>query len=97
MDIAAEVRKADGAIGKANVRPSSRVGSSALFNLETLGDLRRMIANDFESRLCNIRDDDTVTGSQKLQARNKQKTLETSISFRWIFAAVGEPHGKDQL
>ena len=49
------------------------------FNLETLGNRRRLLTNAFASRLCNIQDDDTATDWRKLQARNTQKALETSI------------------
>ena len=56
-----------------------------------------MLANAFASRLFNIHDDDTATDRQKLQARNKQKALETSISICPIVATAGAPEGKDQL
>ena len=55
------------------------------------------MANAFASRLRNIHEDDTATDGQKLQARNTQKALETSISFRRTVATVREPHGKVQL
>ena len=66
-----------------------------MFSLETLGDRRRMMANEFASRLCNIHDDDTATDRQKVQARGTQKALETSISFRRLVATVTAPEGKD--
>ena len=65
-----------------------------MFNLETLGDRRRMMANAFASRLCNIQDDDTATDRQKAQARNTQKAMETWISFRRLVATVRAPEGK---
>ena len=68
-----------------------------MFNLANLRDPRRTMAKAFASRLCNMQDDDTATDRQKLQARNTQKALETSISLRRIAATVREPHGKDQL
>ena len=68
-----------------------------MFNLQTLGDRRRMFANAFASRLCNIQEDDTATERQKVQARNTQKALETSISFRRLVATVTAPERKDQL
>ena len=80
-----------------------RVGNSQIpkllmmFNPETLGDFRRMMANAFASRLRNMRDDDTATDRQKVQARNTRKALETSISFRRLVATVRAPEGKDQL
>ena len=72
-----------------------RVGKSKIprlimmFNLETLGDRRRMMANAFASRVCNVQDDDTATDRLKVQARNTQKALETSISFRRLVASQG--------
>ena len=68
-----------------------------VFNLETLGDHRRMIPPAFASRLCNIQDDDTATDRQKAQARNTQKALETSISFHRLAATVRALEGNDQL
>ena len=53
-----------------------------MFNLETLGDRRRMLANAFASLFYNIQDDGTVTERQKEQARNTQTVLESSIFFR---------------
>ena len=67
-----------------------------MFDLETLGDRLRMMANAFASRLCNIQDDDTATDPQKVQARNTQKALETTITFRRLIATVRAPEGKDQ-
>ena len=67
-----------------------------MFNLETLGDRRRMSANAFASRLCN-KDDDTATERQKVHARNTRKALETSISFQRLVATATAPEGKDQL
>ena len=55
------------------------------------------MANAFASRLCSIQDDDSATDRQKVQARNTQKALETSISFRRFVAAVTAPERKDQL
>ena len=68
-----------------------------IFNLKTLGDRRRMLADAFASRLCNIQGGDTAIGRQKLQARNTQKALEICISFRRIVETVRIPHGKGQL
>ena len=68
-----------------------------IFNLETLGDRSRMFANAFASQLCNIQDDDTATERQKVQARNTQKALETSISFGGLVARATVPEGKEQL
>ena len=68
-----------------------------MFNLETLRDRCRMMANTFASRLCIIQDGDTATDRQKVQARNKQKSLDTSISFHRLVATVRAPEGKDQL
>ena len=56
-----------------------------------------LMANAFASRLCNIQDDDTATDRKKVHARNTQKALETSISFRRLVATVRAPEGKDQL
>ena len=68
-----------------------------MFNLETLGDGRRVMANAFASRLCNIQNDDTAADRQKLHARNTQKAFETSISFRRIVTIGRDAYGKDQL
>ena len=68
-----------------------------MFNRETLRDRRRMMANAFASRLCNIQDDDTATDLQKAQARNTQEALENSISFRRLVATVRAREGKDKL
>ena len=68
-----------------------------MFNMGTLGDRRRMMANALASRLCDIQDDDTATDRQNVQARNTQKALETSISFRLLVATVRALEGNDQL
>ena len=68
-----------------------------VFDIETLAGRRRLLANAFASRLCNIQNENTATGGQKLQTRNTQKALGTSISFRRIPATVRAPHRKDKL
>ena len=68
-----------------------------MFNLETLGDRRRMMANVFASRFCKVQDNDTATDRLKVQARNTQKALETSISSRRLVATIRAPEGEDQL
>ena len=44
-----------------------------------------------------MQDDDSATDREKEQARNTQKALETSISFRGLVATVTAPEGKEQL
>ena len=51
-----------------------------MFNLETLDERRRMSANAFASRLCNIQDDDTATERPKVQVRNTHKCFAIASS-----------------
>ena len=67
-----------------------------MFNIDTLGIHRRMLANAFAGRLRSILDDDHATVRQKFLAKKTQIALNSSESFQRIVPLVTKPLRKDQ-
>ena len=67
-----------------------------MFNLDTLGIRRGMLANAFVGRLMSIMDNDHANMRQKLQANKTQMALNSSEAFQRIVPLVTKPLRKDQ-
>ena len=64
------------------VRQSQILRLLLMVNIDTLGILRRTLANAFAGRLLSILDDDHATVRQKLQENKTQITLNSSEAFQ---------------
>ena len=77
--------------------PQSQIAPLLLmFNIDSLGNRRRTLANAFAGRLKSILNDDHATGQQKLQAKKTQIALNSSEACQQIVPLVTKPLRKDQ-